>query len=208
MWNKSFINNTSFDVPIEQKSNDIANEARVTGNDRFQGKNFLFALNHYNKSIAYAKSKNLAALAYGNRSAVYFEVKLYEDCLATIQLALENGYPANKKAKLIEREANCKELMTKGIDEEAEDLWDFFKLSYPANEKIPWIVDCVEVRRTKKYGRGIYAKQDLKAGDIICIEKPVFNYTKEENGYYHCYNCFKAKAMNLIPCDHIGTKPA
>ena len=197
-----------FKVQTEYKSDEKSNEFRLIGNDYFRDRNWFFALFNYNKSIAYAKSENLAALGYGNRSAVYFEVKLYEDCLATIQLALENGYPANKKAKLIEREANCKELMTKGIDEEAEDLWDFFKLSYPANEKIPWIVDCVEVRRTKKYGRGIYAKQDLKAGDIICIEKPVFNYTKEENGYYHCYNCFKAKAMNLIPCDHIGTKPA
>ena len=91
-------------------------------------------------------------------------------------------------------------------NEEAEDLWDFFKLSYPVNEKIPWVVDCVEVRHTENYGRGIYAKQDLKAGDIICIEEPIFNYTfnDEYNHYFQCYNCFKPNRMNLIPCDKTG----
>ena len=201
--------NKPYDTKVDQKSNDIANEARVTGNSRFQAKNWLYALNHYNRSIAFAKSKNVAALAFGNRSAVYFAIQLYKECLENIQLARENGYPANKMSKLNERESKCKELMDESKDKKTDTLWDFFQLSYPANEKIPWVVDCVEMRRTEKFGRGIYAKQDLKAGEIICVEDAFFNYTyKEEiyNTYFHCYNCFKSKKMNLIPCDKTGKK--
>jgi len=193
----------SYNISVIEKSNDKANEARITGNVRFQAKNYLFALNHYNRSLAYAKSKSVAALTYGNRSAVFFNVQLYKECLENIQLARENGYPANKLSKLIEREAKCKELMTAP---KTDAIWDFFKLSYPANEKIPWIVDCVEMKWTEKYGRGIYAKQDLKAGDIICVEDAFFNYTffDKYNTYFHCYNCFDSNKMNLIPCDKTG----
>ena len=194
-----------FKTQTEYKSDVKSNEYRSIGNNYFKIKYWFCSLMYYNKSIAFAISKEDLALGYGNRSAVYFHTKLYEDCLQNIQLARDNGYPANKMSKLAEREAKCKELMTKQKNEKSENLWDFFKLSYPANEKIPWVVDCVEMRQTEKYGRGIYAKQNLKAGDIICIdEEPVLNYTKEDNGYYHCYNCFKAHRMNLIPCDHTG----
>lgn len=192
-------------IEIDQKSDDIANEARLAGNYRFSVKNFLYALNHYNRSIAFAKSNNLAALAYGNRSAVYFEVKLYQECLENIQLARDHGYPANGMTKLNEREVKCKKLMDKSIDKKTNTLWDFFKLSYEPNEKIPWIVNCVEMHQTEKYGRGIYAKQDLKAGDIICVEDVFFNYTFKDwnmySTYFHCYNCFKPNKMNLIPCE-------
>jgi hypothetical protein len=201
-------------IQVDKKSNDIAKDARITGDDRFKVKNYLFALNHYNRSIAFAKSKNVAALAYGNRSAVYFENQLYNECLENIQLARENGYPSNKMSILADREAKCKELMDElktlldeFKDEKSNDIRDFFKLSYPANEKIPWVVDCVEVRTTEQFGRGIYAKQDLKAGDIICVEDAFFNYTSKDvySTYFHCYNCFKSNRMNLIPCDKIAS---
>ena len=94
--------------------------------------------------------------------------------------------------------------MAETMDIEKENFWDLFKLSYPANEKIPFVADCVEMRYNKKFGRGIYAKHDLKAGDIVCIEEPIVNYADGNNAYTRCYNCFKANAMNLIPCDQTG----
>ena len=191
-------------VRNEYKSDKRTNDFRSRGNEDFQCKKWFDALLNYNRSIAFANSNSVMALAYGNRSAVYFETKLYDHCLENIQLARKNGYPANKMSKLDEREAKCKERMNKPKDEKTEDFWDFFKLSYPANPKIPWLVDCVEMKWTRQYGRGIYAKQDLIAGDVICVEQPIFNFTKEGWGFYQCFNCFKANALNLIPCDHTG----
>lgn len=194
-----------FNVRAEKKSNDKSNEYRLKGNEFFKDKeNMYLAIVNYNKAIAYAKSKQVLALCYGNRSAAYFEFKRYEDCLQNIQLARQNGYPQKSMSKLNEREAKCIQAMQESMDVDKENLWDFFKLSYPSNKNVPWIVDRVEVRWTEKYGRGIYAKEDLKAGDIIAIEESMFHYLHDENAYKRCCNCFKTNAMNLIPCDYIG----
>jgi hypothetical protein len=137
------------------------------------------------------------ALAYGNRSAAYFNVKKYKECLENIRLARENGFPSEKIAKLDEREQKCK------LESQASSVaWNFFKLSHPANQKVPWIVDCVEMKRTEKYGRGIYAKTDLKAGDIICIEDLLINIatSSDDTNFKHCAICFKTAMLNLLPC--------
>jgi hypothetical protein len=195
-----------FNIRAQLKSNDKSNEFRLKGNEYFKdGKNYYLSIVNYNMAIAYAKSKHTAALAYGNRSASYFEFKLYEDCLQNIQWARENGYPQNNMAKLNDREARCIEAMKESMDVDSENLWDFFKLSYPPNKNVPWIVDRVEVRWTEKYGRGIYAKEDLKAGDIIAVEETMFHHLDEENAVRRCYNCFKTNAMNLIPCDYTAS---
>jgi hypothetical protein len=195
-----------FSIRAEQKSNDKSNEFLSKGNDYLKNvKNYYLAIVNYNKAIAHAKSKQTVALAYGNRSAAYFEYKRYEDCLKNIQWARENGYPEKNMAKLNERETKCIEAMQKSMDVDGENLWDFFKLSYPPHKNVPWVVDRVEVRWTEKYGRGIYAKEDLKAGDIIAVEETMFHHLHDENALKRCYNCFKSKAMNLIPCDYTAS---
>lgn len=192
-----------FKVEALMKNVESFEESIRYANDAFIKQDYFNALWLYNRAIACADSKKLASKGYAKRSAVFLELKLYNECLQNIEWARQNGYPKEKLPKLKEREAKCKKLM-KEPKEKREDLWDFFKLSYPANEKIPWLVDRVEMRRTEKYGRGIYAKEDLKAGDVICVEEPAINYAHEDNTYMRCYNCFKTNAMNLIPCDETG----
>lgn len=75
----------------------------------------------------------------------------------------------------------------------------FFKLSYKANPKIPFIIEDLECRQTK-YGYGIFTTRDLKPGDIISIEKPSFTTTFKAAQYIRCCNCFKTAMMNLLPC--------
>jgi hypothetical protein len=184
---------------IEEFKNksDIASKIyRDEGNRFFKHSLTFQALINYNKALNFAKSQVNVALAYGNRSAAYFSVKKYKECLENIRLAREHGFPSEKIAKLNEREQKCK------LESEASSVaWNFFKLSHPANEKVPWIVDCVEMKRTEKYGRGIYAKSDLKAGDIICIEDLLINIaTGDDANYKHCAICFKTAMLNHLPC--------
>lgn len=123
--------------------------------------------------MAYGTSKDLA-FAYANRSATYLVLKMHDECLLNIKWAREKGYPGEKIQKLNEREEKCIKLKkTEVKDPEEDDPLNFFKLSYPSNPKIPFVVDCVELRETGKYGRGIFAKKDLKAGDVIALEEPV-----------------------------------
>lgn len=138
----------------------------------------------------------MLSVAYGNRSAVYFELKRYNECLLNINWAMENSYKGNK---LDERREKCeKELKNaKGMD---SSVWDFIKLSHPANPKIPFIIDGLELKTTKKYGRGIFTTIDLKVGDIIAIEKPALVFLCKDGQYHRCCKCFKISRLNLIPC--------
>ncbi|KAL7035122.1 hypothetical protein ACKWTF_008235 [Chironomus riparius] len=190
---------------VDFKSDKKANEFREVGNAKYTKREYMAALIAYNKSIAYACTKNALSLGYANRSAAFLELECYDECLKNIEWARNIGYPEDKLSKLEEREQKCKKLRLKGRNNKNEDPWEFFKLSYPANKKIPWIVDRLEVRTTEKYGRGIYATKDLKAGDIICIEDPVISFLEGNHFYKHCNNCSKSCMMNLIPCNHTAS---
>jgi hypothetical protein len=189
---------------IASKSDKQANEFREAGNINFSLKNYRDALILYNMSITYACTKNALSLGYANRSAVFLEIECFDECLKNIEWARKNGYPEDKLSKLDVREQKCKKMRLKGRKNKPEDPWEFFKLSYPPNKKIPWIVDRLELRTTEKYGRGIYATKDLKAGDVISIEDPVVCFLDDKHYYKHCNNCSKSCMMNLIPCNHSG----
>lgn len=140
------------------------------------------------------------ALAYGNRSAVFFELNKYEESLLNIQWAKECDYPTDKIDKLNEREEKCKQILSSKPKDPADDPMEFFKLSYPPNPKIPFLIDGIELRKTEKYGRGLYAKQDLKAGDVIAWEEMSFKRVFCSGQYNRCCYCLKCNMMNLIPC--------
>lgn len=122
------------------------------------------------------------------------ELKKYDEALMNIEWAREN-YPADKIQKLNEREEKCKEMKAATVYDPIEDPWDFFKLTYPANPKIPFLIDGIEMRSD-----GIYTKRDLKAGDVIAIEDFCFMRVFCSGQYNRCCGCAKVNMMNLIPC--------
>lgn len=78
--------------------------------------------------------------------------------------------------------------------------WDFFQLSYPPNEKIPFIVEGLELNENDQFGRHIITTKELKAGDIVAIEEPFFKTINEDVIKIRCSNCLKSNALSLIPC--------
>lgn len=118
-------------------------------------------------------------------------------------MAREHGFPCDKMQKLNERKEKCIQLMES--EEECKfNLWDYLKLSSSPNLKIPFIAECLELRNTKKYGKGIFTTEDLNAGDIVCIEKPALSFLCEEGRYHRCCRCCKSLMLNLIPCSRNG----
>jgi tetratricopeptide (TPR) repeat protein len=190
------------DVRTAPKSDIKAIEFRNLGNQEYSKKYFdsFKTLRYYNMSIAYAESKEEAALGYANRSAAYFENQTYEECLQNIQWARDHNYPADKMSKLDEREAKCKKLLADQVIDPKKNPWKVFELSYPANKRIPFIADCVELK-LKSIGRGLFATRDLKPGDVISNEESVVYFLRAESYYERCFNCYKTNALNLIPCD-------
>lgn len=172
---------------------------RVEGNEFYNECKYYEALISYNKSLCYSIPKSTEiSITYANRSAVYLELKMAEECLVNIVLARDNGY--ENLTRLQKREDKCLKLMATQLQNNANDLSSFFKLSYPANEKIPFIVDCLRVTENEKYGRCVVTNHNLKPGDVIAVEEPCFKSVDESAHYSRCANCLKSKFLNLLPC--------
>lgn len=91
-----------------EKANYKSKDFRNNGNALYASKKLCEALLMYTKSIAYAESDSEElALAYGNRSAVLFELAKFDLCEQDILLSLENNYPEKLQFKLLERLGKC-----------------------------------------------------------------------------------------------------
>lgn len=186
------------------KCNIKAERFRNEGNLFYgQGKSY-GALISYNKSLCFSISQLQLSLAYANRSAVYLELKQFDKCLINIELARDNNYPY--KPKLRERKAKCVDMMRQSCTPDPEnDPRSFFKMTHRPNEKIPFVIDCLELRKDEKFGRHIVTNRDLKPGDIVSVEKPIFMVALKSASYSRCANCLKSNMMNLIPCNQFCT---
>lgn len=191
------------------KSNEKSETLRNEGNKLYSERKFFEALLKYNESLCYAEadSENLG-FAYANKSAVFFEMKLYERCIANINAARKNRYPEKNFEVLKNRENKCNQLMQQ--QEKFPNPWNFFKLSYPANKKHPTVVNCLQVESSQKFGRFVTTNRDLKVGDILSIEQPYCSILLSEskfveipksNIYQRCSNCLKDNSMDLLPCE-------
>lgn len=75
------------------------------------------------------------------------------------------------------------------------------KLSYPANPKVPFLIDCLEMRESDEFGRCIMTTRALKPGDIVAIEDPFCEKMAAEMRYVRCEYCLREEYRSLIPCD-------
>jgi tetratricopeptide (TPR) repeat protein len=114
---------TVFDSQAFYDAKDVARSVaeRRAGNEAFRLKDFPTALLNYNLSIRYAEPcadtplahkeqqevDNELALAYANRSAVFFHLEEFGLSLSDIEQAIRHGYPARLRPRLIERKFNC-----------------------------------------------------------------------------------------------------
>jgi hypothetical protein len=200
------------DILDSFKSNEEADESRSAGNKLYCERNFFDALLKYNESLCHAEPESEAVgLAYANRSAVYFEMKLFAKCIRNIELAKANGYPEKNWNILDKRSQRCDELMKSERDQQQqlENPFDFVKLSYKENPGLPFVVGCLELKESDAFGRYIIAAQDFNVGDILAIEEPYFKTLKSDarydschefNKYQRCALCFNDNLMDLIPC--------
>lgn len=158
------------------KDHNLAESLRNEGNLLFNVGRLFEALENFNRSLCAAElSSDDIPLAYGDRSAVYFEAKDYQLCLDNIQLAYDSGYPVDKIEKLRNREDDCNRILeTHVMNPDDENPWNFFKLSYPPNERIPFIVDCVELRKSDNFGRFVITTQG-QANDFTIGTQSVDN---------------------------------
>lgn len=184
---------------LSAKSNVHAEKFREIGNEFFKDSKFFEALLAFNKSLCFAESNTIqAALTYEARSKVFLKLHQYEKCLNNIRTAKNCGLPRENTDEVDKMEENCRKLMESGKDP-TRDIEEFFKLSYPPNSKIPFLVECLELRENEEFGRFIVTTQDLHPGDVIAIEEPHFTFISPKSVFTRCYNCLKANMLDLMP---------
>lgn len=193
----------------QSKSDARAERLRTEANRLYVQKKFYDALLKYNESLCSAEpeSENLG-LAYANRAAVYFEMKLYDKCLSDIEMAKQSHYPERNADVLKRRETKCLELQRKQ-DTRSSDAWSYFKLTHPPHEKLRSVAGCLELKVDEKYGRHIVTNRPLRVGDVVAIDEPTFKVVKadsrystcfESNTFQRCGNCLNENHLSLIPC--------
>ncbi len=183
------------------KSNTEAVKFLLNGNFLYGKGRHCEALLSYNRSLCLAEPlTQITSVCYGKRSLVYFDLKEYELCLANIELATQN-HSADGAVKFDDLKAQCYQLMKTHQHEADEDPMNFFKLSHPANKKLPCFADCLELRVNKKYGRHIVTTRDLNVGDIVAVTDFSFIFFDKRARLHHCSHCTKSSMkLSLIPC--------
>lgn len=177
-----------------KKSSYHAKKFRNIGNLKLKKQKYFEALDNFNKSLCLAEEGSEdASLAYASRSEVYAEVNEIRKCLL-----LKNPSRNPSKIKQIEiYKSTESENSDKNTSD--DDPWRFYKLSFPPNDKIPFVSNCLEIQNDENFGRYITTKQCLKPGDIIAIEEPFFKIVHSSASHLRCANCLKSNKMNLIP---------
>lgn len=153
------------------KNNEIADRYRAIGNKFLEEGDSYEAFLHYNRSLCFAESgTETAAYAYGNRSAVLFEMRAYELCIENIELAKASKYPQDKMEKLDQRKADAQRLLVEKPEKDPEkELVEYFKMSFPSNPKHPSLADCLELREDEQNGKHIITTRDLKPKDVVAL---------------------------------------
>lgn len=205
IWLKSGINpQLLMRVP---KSNIISREHRAEGNFLFskaKTSTFIKALDLYNLSVCYAEaSTEDLAIGYANRSAVYFELKMFNTCLENMKLAIAADYPKRLMPKLINRKKLCYKMIRAHADVDSDEALPKFlipQLSRPPHPRIPFIASCLDIRSNAQYGRYIITTKNLHVGEIIAIEDTFCEKMTGEMRYQRCEHCLREKFRSLIPC--------
>ena len=134
---------------------------RLHGNELFINKQFFSALICHNKNLSFAEcSSKHFALCYENRSAIYCEIGEYEHCLENIQLARIHKCPQECYKTLSQREQLYRKIVTQRNPIKTKTL-NLLRLSHKLNRKIPFVVDCLELRSSMEYGRHIITNKTL-----------------------------------------------
>ena len=97
---------TKQEISRNGKSQDLSTSHRIEGNAYYKKKLNSKALNSYNRSLLVGEGEAVA-LAYANRSAVFYDTADWLHSLRDIQLAFDQGYPRHLEHKLRERQGNC-----------------------------------------------------------------------------------------------------
>ena len=209
IWKFYEINNES------HKSKELSDKYRNIGNNFYKKKEFINSFENYLLALKHAPAKSdQLLLAYSNRSALFYELKLYRECLNDLnqmKFLNSNKYPENLEEKLTNRENNCLSSLSVLNDDDLNKVENDI-LTTPHHSKYIHMSENLDVKYEKQRGRYCVAKKheslkEINAGEILFHEKPYCSILLPEYQNFYCENCYKEiyeknfKYLNIEYCD-------
>lgn len=127
----------------------------------------------------------------------FLRLKQYALCLADIERAKRNNYPARLISKLETRRIECEELLTANGDAGLQR--EEPKLSFEADQKIPCFAEGLEMKFSEDHRNHITTNRDFDIGQTVIVERALFFGSLSVCEC--CENCLK-RNVNLIPCEN------
>lgn len=188
-----------FDCEVWPKwrTNDkIANQQRMLGNKYYESLQFEKAIAAYNECLCFSSCLEERGIAYSNRSAAYFALNSYQDCIESIRLAKECPLPANIKKKVLAREQLA--VVSLETDEVRSGAMDEppVKLSYSRSKYMPSFASCLDLQKSRNLYDGIVTTEFVCPGDVLVVGPPFMRNTKMDG---ICDYCFRV-CGSLQPC--------
>ena len=159
----------------------------------------------WNKVLTDDKSNVTTAFAYISRAYLFHSKKLYQSALNNIALAEANGIAASFVDVL---KKQC--LIHMKYENVPIDNSKFLKINHPVNDRIPWMANCLKLRRDAALKPYIITDRQLNIGDVICKEKALFGFSYDRDhqfesvevdvAHQRCYHCFNHNNLDLVPC--------
>lgn len=180
-----------------KKCNKASDGFRTEGNMYFKQGQWTEAMELYSQSLRFAElGTNNVSFAYANRASCFLHLKMYDECLRDIELAVQANYP--HMPKLMQRKADC-EAKIKGSFPKQKAPFEP-KLSFNPNEKFPCMADALEIQQNEEFGRHVIAKCDIDVGQTVLVEDNFVSFASAIDRI-QCYTCLQAM-KNFIACSN------
>lgn len=174
---------------------------RKFANMHFKDRDWEDAIEYYNEALCFAeKGSKCMGLAFANRSACFFNMKLFDQCLIDIELAKQNNYPKSLIPELEKRKLHCQKLIASGMHSQERRT---LQLDFMENEQFPGMSNVIEISKSADGKHAVYASENIEVGKIVAIDK---SFTKTLFMIYgwKCNICLSSNT-NLVPCKKCTT---
>ena len=151
-----------------------------------------FYPDHLKANLLRRKAKSLKKIGDSNADRVCEEARLW----------LEKVTLDDKKKEKLE---NKIDRSTKDPDYKIPDVIKTKPQTFPLkleeqNENIPSASSAIDLRFNEELGRHLIANRDIRAGEVVIIEKPYASSLNSKSISTHCSHCF-LRTWHSIPCN-------
>lgn len=184
------------------KNNEVAEKHFLLAEANQRKEKFSEALENFNLCLCHAPAGSIFIYAsLINRSKIYYNAKQYRCALDNLNWAQEIKFfddKSNGCDDLWEMVKICKEEILRAPIPPRS--MDFFELTLPVNEKVPFISACLELKENAVYGRYFTTNKDLNPGDVLVAEEPFYKVIEEKVCHRRCCICCSTNLYSLIQC--------